>query len=166
MNEDYTPLTNVESVIDAEAVLYEVEPRVNQLLSEFKPKGYAVLQFPYVNEADELTIVSVAGSGLRDITTHYSVVTDKDDRYRLIASRTPGETDDQKSLRVRVQTWNKRAEVYVDAEERDVIRVGKMLDQLDIEKIREYATKLEEERKAHRGKWAGKILGGSWRTSR
>lgn len=166
MSEDYTRGTSVESVIDAEAVLYDIEPRVNKLLCEFKPKGYAVLQFPYVNEADELTIVSVAGSGLRDITTHYSVVTDKDERYRLIAARKYGETDDQKSLHIGVQKWNSRAEVYVSAPEDEVIKVGKMLDQLDVEKIRKYATQLEEERKAHRGKWAGKILGSSWRKPR
>jgi hypothetical protein len=162
MSEDYIPFAGVESVIDAEAVLYEVEPKLNRLLGEFKPRGYSMLQFPYLNEDSELAIVSVAASGLHDLTTHYSVVSDKSDRYRLIVSRTPGESDDTKSLQIRLQTWHERAEVYVDAEEKDIIRAGRLLDQLDVEKVRSQTIKLEEERKAHRGKWAGRVLGNRW----
>ena len=155
MNEHFSD-QNIETA-DAEMVIHNAIPQMRDLLMKYKRRSHALMQYPYFDENDQMTIVTFDGMALNTPGEEYQVLANNQ-MFAIRVAKTA--TDDYESRTfIDIKKENPHTKRFEKAETGDVTYLGKLLEQLDSDQIDSAYQELIAERKAKRAKKIGRLLG-------
>lgn len=159
MNENFS--TSELDVLDAELLIQDGLKKMQTLAAEFRPRGYVFLQYPYMDNNDQLSKIEFSVEDFSTPTPKYALGTPAGEfkvratnqtLHAPVLVETPTPTVDEI---LKLDTASQR---FVKAEDDDVILLGTYLRQLHVDEVRkDYQSLIDRKKRTHASK-IGRII--------
>jgi hypothetical protein len=137
-------------VLDAESVLYGLEPQLNLLLRD---RSTRYVTYPYSDRNNQVSVVHVTGAHLQSAAPQY-IVAHQNEQYLLVAEHSVDNIVAPKirQSHISVRRYSPDDKFYLQPDEIDMLRAGELLSQLDVQEMQKAASDTLRQRKEASGR--------------